>query len=207
MTVNIVKIAQSGGPGGSGLSQIAVLNASAAQLDATEAQNAVDNVRTMYNAWLALMPNDVTYTVSPVVEAIDELTGTLEGETVAATPPVNVVGTSAAGWAAGVGASIVWNTNQIVNGRRFRGRTYIVPLSGVFDVDGNLQAAAINTLRTAATTMITNMTADGLGVAVWGRPVRVTESNPDATPRPGTVRAVETASVGTRVASLRTRRF
>ena len=68
--------------------------------------------------------------------------------------------------AAGVGACVTWNTGGIVNARRLRGRTFLVPLtSAAYDSTGTLSATAYSALQAFGTALM----ATG-PLAVWHRP-------------------------------------
>jgi hypothetical protein len=80
-------------------------------------------------------------------------------------------GTAAAAsvWSAPSGAVISWSTGTIRNGRRVRGRTFIVPLSAeAYDTDGTIKPVPHGRLGDAANAL----RAPGVEVkfALWGRP-------------------------------------
>lgn len=67
--------------------------------------------------------------------------------------------------AAGVGACINWLTAGIVNGKRVRGRTFVVPMStSRYDAAGTLSAPAITALEAGGLLLATG------GLGVWHRP-------------------------------------
>ncbi len=62
-----------------------------------------------------------------------------------------------------------WITQDYRNGRRVRGRTFMVPLAAVaFDGTGTLNNSMISTLSTAATTLLTR---EDLQLSIFRRPV------------------------------------
>jgi len=62
-----------------------------------------------------------------------------------------------------------WRTNQIRNGRRVRGRSFLVPLAGsAFEGNGTLSASTLTSLKSAADTLRTAAGTTQLGV--YARP-------------------------------------
>jgi hypothetical protein len=117
-----------------------------------------------------MLPDPVRLRVVNELELIEPLTGNLLGVfgTAATTDKVPVADPNA-GWAAAVGAVISWSTAGIRNGRRVRGRNFVVPLnSAQFDKDGTLTTSAVNSLNTAATALRTG--SAGAPLAIYARP-------------------------------------
>lgn len=125
----------------------------------------VTAVHTFFDAVRDRLPAVVSIQVEGAVERIDTPTGELIGfEDV--TPPAVIVGTNSGGFSSATGACIGWTTNGVRNGRRVRGRTFIVPLAGVtYDTDGTLTALALQDIQTAATAMTENFA----GLVVYAR--------------------------------------
>lgn len=121
--------------------------------------------------WTTLAPllgNGIQVVVPDNGDTIDEATGALTGAWTGGTPGLHA-GTPSATFAGGVGACITWLTTTIRNGRRIRGRTFVVPLStNQFDTDGTLQSSALAAINGAAQTLVTATAGDML---VWSRPV------------------------------------
>lgn len=122
-------------------------------------------VRAAYAAAAGGIPTGVSVQVPSSGDVIDEATGMLTGAwTDATVTPVD--GGGAATAAAGVGLCSTWSTDGVVNGRRIRGRTFLVPLStAVYDNDGTLTPAGI----AAGTGFATGMLAVP-GFCIWHRP-------------------------------------
>lgn len=138
------------------------------EVDATQAQQATTKVRTWFNSMAAFFPDDVTITMDPVVDAIEDTTGVLQ-DSFGVTPGALVKGTSTTSYAAPIGAVVNWRTSSIRNGRRIRGRSFLVPLiSSAFDTTGRLSAASVNDLAAAAATLADSGTTPDLGV--YARP-------------------------------------
>lgn len=135
-----------------------------------DVQVAVDRLRTFFDAIKLYIPSQVTIQVLGEVEVLEETTGQLL-DVLVATTPAAVVGTAVAStpYAAAVGAVVSWRTGVVRNGRRIRGRTFLVPLSSTaFDSSGTLIAAALTTMNAAATALRDATTIADLGI--YARP-------------------------------------
>lgn len=84
--------------------------------------------------------------------------------------PVDPMTTSSGDTYAGpAGAVVTWRTNDLRNGRRIRGRTFLVPMaSTAFQSDGTLVGDAISDLQDFADTLMGGSLDGDLGV--WSRP-------------------------------------
>lgn len=126
------------------------------------------DVAAVLGAWEMLepiLPSGVTITVPGTGDKFNDTNGTLTG--VWAQPGGGtVVGAGGPNCAAGVGACIGWQTGGIVNGRRLRGRTFIVPLINIiYDVDGTIIPTTMTLLQSFANAL---QVASPLGI--WHRP-------------------------------------
>lgn len=151
-------------------------------------------VAAAFDAAAALFPIDLTITVPGTGDTIDDTTGELTGVWTAAGGDTTT-GTTAFGSAAGVGACITWNTGGIVNGRRLRGRTFIVPIHAQnYATDGTLVTSSLSALQTLANSL---QAAGPMGI--WHRPTTVGGSD-------GTSYGVISNKVRDKVAFLSSRR-
>lgn len=117
----------------------------------------------------ALIP--AGYTLSFPGEAIElnTTTGVLE-DVYTFTPPADVTCAGSGDWAAPAGCRVEWRTAAIVNGRRLRGRTYIVPIAaGAFDTEGTIDSGTVTLLTTAAEDFIDDSVFANVDIAVWSR--------------------------------------
>lgn len=204
MAVSVIRTAWAGTSGGPGLTQLFITEASGFFLTPTTAQTAVDAVRTFWNALVAQMPDDVSLTVSPVIDSYDELTGALIGSTSAATPPSSVTGTSAATFSMASGLKVNLNTGVIRFGRRVRGAIYVVPASqAVYATNGSIGSSVRTTVNSAASTLRTSLSTAGLPWVVYSRPKDATATAPA---RVGAISLVSAAETNEKVAVLRGRR-
>lgn len=124
-------------------------------------------IRTFFNALIALLPSGLTITVPNSGDIVDESTGAITG---AWTGTVNTVvtGTAVTTYAGASGACVNWRTSLLVAGRHPIGRTFLVPLgSTAFQNDGSLATTTISTILTAANLLITNLAGE---LKVWSRP-------------------------------------
>lgn len=120
-----------------------------------------------YDAVKANLPNNVTVTIPNSGDLIEDDSGTLIGVW-SGTGGGTVTGTASPAQAAGVGACITWRTGGIVNGRKVRGRTFLVPYAASqYDQDGTLIPNAVTFTNAFATAM---MASGPLGV--WHRPAK-----------------------------------
>jgi hypothetical protein len=159
-----------------------------------------------HNFWDSVrntMPSVVKVQVMPDVEIIDVETGDLIGVSTATTrAELAGANVASAGWSAPAGACITWTTSGIrtvtSKPRRVRGRTFIVPLSGMsYDTNGNLTDTALATINNAAATL--RSASSGQELAVYARPNEVPAV-------PGQAFAVTGHRLTDQVAILRSRR-
>ena len=151
-------------------------------------------VKSAYANIASSLPTGVTLTIPNTGDIIDDTTGTLTGVWTGSGGGT-VTGTSPAQAAAGVGACVGWQTGGIVNGRRLRGRTFLVPFSNVvYDSDGTLSSGCLTVVNSFAAGML----AAG-PLAVWHRPTSVGGSD-------GTSYGVTSYRVRDKVAYLSSRR-
>lgn len=135
-----------------------------------QAQAAADRIHNFAVAFSRHLPAAAAVQAHPEVEIIDEATGRLE-DVRSIVPGAKQAGssTNTGGYAAASGAVINWRTQGVRNGRRIRGRTFLVPLSGTaFDSSGTLTSACMTDLNTAATGLTNTSGSPDLGV--YARP-------------------------------------
>lgn len=183
--------------GAPGYTNLYFRNATPGIIDQAVADNAV--LKT--NVWLAnifpRIPTGATLTINGTVEVIEDSDGRLQGF-MNVTAPAPRVGTGTGNYSAPSGAVANWYTGTVRNGRRIRGRSFIVPLSGnALGPDGTIDTTSLDSLRTSATTLAAASGAARL--VVWSRP-----SLPGATD--GVSAEVITATVPDKAAVLTSRR-
>lgn len=166
-----------------------------AAADDTDAESLAEAVRSFFNAFRVDLPSSVTISIQPSAEIIDETNGQITGQ-VDFTPPETITGGTNATYSAASGAVVNWNTAGYRNGRRIRGRTFVVPLSNAaYDTAGDISTASLGLLRNGAAFLTSGVSV--LPFVVWARP------NDGAN---GTAEPVVSATVPDLGAVLRSRR-
>lgn len=152
-------------------------------------------VHTFFTAIASRLPGVVRLRVDPNVERLDEASGEIVAFELATDRPV-ISGTTTGNFSSATGACITWMTAGVRNGRRIRGRTFLVPLaSAAYDTDGTLNPTARTNIETAAQAL----NDDFGGLVVFSRP-----SGPGATD--GQAALVTGVRVTDKTAILRSRR-
>jgi hypothetical protein len=131
-------------------------------------QLCVDRVRDAVVAAGALFSGSLTYTASGLVDELDEETGQITGQQ-SVTPRVQV----GAG-AGGVGPIVMglvaqFNTDDFVNGRRIRGRSFLNPIRSAYTITGTPQAAEL-ALALAFANKLDDPGATTVRFGVYSRP-------------------------------------
>lgn len=158
---------------------------------------AVNKTRFFFAAIATSLPDAVSVEVEREVDVIEDSTGELVNS-LQSTEGGVVDGTGGGGYAAAVGAVVNWRTGGIRNGRRIRGRTFIVPLvGGSFNAQGQLIQAVADSILTAATSL--SATSGTPDLFVYARPSAAGLSD-------GTSSVVTGCNVPTLGAVLRSRR-
>lgn len=167
----------------------------------TQAQ--VDGVRAFFFSLAGLLPSGLSITVPNSGDQINWLDGKITGSWSVPSAPLAVAGTGTGNYAGNAGAVIHWLTDDVVNGHRVRGRTFLVPLvSTAFDTAGSLSPTALNTISSAGNTLRT--VADG-PPAVWSRPF--TDKTGAKPHRDGSAHPVTSVRVPDLAVSQRSRRI
>lgn len=127
----------------------------------------VANIGSFWDAVKALIPAGISITTQNSGDLIDVATGALSGTWTDGSTVV--VTTSAAGaFTLGAGGRVEWATSGIRNGRRVRGSTFIVPLSGgAYSNSGLINGTFQTTMNGAASALRTAM---GTNFKVYSRP-------------------------------------
>ncbi|AXH79089.1 MAG: hypothetical protein [Circular genetic element sp.] len=125
-------------------------------------------VRTFLAECAGYMPSSVNINIQPTASNIDETNGQVIGE-VGFEAPGSVSGSGGTNYSAASGAVVNWNTTSFANGRRVRGRTFLVPLSSsAYDSQGDLASAPLTGIRNAARDLVASPGPAPL--VVWSRP-------------------------------------
>lgn len=163
-----------------------------------QASAALERVRAFWDGIKASIPSAVRIQPLGEVEILEDSDGSLQDVVTAGSVPVAIAGTSAGVVAGPAGAVVNWRTSAIRNGRRIRGRSFIVPLGATaYEANGSLAPAAHTAFNAAAQALAASTGTPDLGV--YSRP-----SGPGATD--GQWAVVTGYSVPDKVAVLRSRR-
>lgn len=163
----------------------------------------------LHDLWVAVapsMPDDVSIVFPATGDRIDAAKGTLMGGwTGPQLDPIQGSNTNA--YAAPAGALLQWGTQEVRDGSRVKGRTFLVPLSaGGYDTQGKLLLATLSNLQTAAQ----NMALNGQPYfCIWHRPFAGKPATLTAPARPahdGAAILVTNGTASSKVAILRSRR-
>jgi len=113
----------------------------------------------MLTSWNITFPTEVL--------ELDVTTGTLLSANAMTTAQAAVAGTTApTAYAGGSGAVITYHTPLIYRGRRVIGRTFCVPLVGIYENDGTLTSTAITGLTAAGNAL---RTATPAVFVIWAK--------------------------------------
>lgn len=195
-SLNRVRVGWSGFPGAPGVSTFYFLDVA----------TAVASLVTLFTALRPNCPTDVTWRVESAGDIIEDTTGVITGAW-GADPVSDITGSASGTYSAPSGGMIGWETATILDGRRLRGRTFIVPLAGSqYDSSGSLTADAYNGMGDSAIAFLVEQSSS---FVLWHRP-RVAHaadgSRPAVTARTGGHGLVTTSRVPDKAVVLRSRR-
>lgn len=194
-TVTAVWQGFTGAPGYSRFNFLELANPSAVQA-------AVNAVRSLLFVHGQSMLNTWSIGVQSLVQHHDLATGVLTGESTAGTPAAGINGSLAATtvYAGGSGLVVNWITGQFWNGRKVRGRTFIVPAVNVYSSDGTITSGVQSNWQSAGNTFAAT---SGITPVVWAK--KFDDSNPPKQ-LAGAAFTITGTLVPDRAAQLRTRR-
>lgn len=131
------------------------------------AQDAADAVSDFFGVVQTLMPVSISVRPLSTVELVDETNGRIM-DIYGIVPQPGSAGQYTQGFSAVSGALIHWDTDGVRNGRRVRGKTFLVPLgNALYENNGTIAPAQITMLQTAAQGLIDN---PDTALHVYGRP-------------------------------------
>lgn len=151
----------------------------------TEAeQTHANDVVAKVDAWITAISNHLPSTVTVKVDPTVAMINATDGKQIAffsVTPPAAHPGGDSGPYSAVSGACFNWYTQGVRNGRRIRGRTFIVPLGGSkYDSVGTLASTTVTAFQNATNTMLAlNGTTE---MTVWSRPSGVGATDGDTWP-------------------------
>lgn len=155
-----------GFPGGPGYSNFFFAGGGGLISDVGQVADRVMSAFSEITTWLA---SGTRIELEPEAAIVDSDTGVVSDFAQVDNDTAVVAGGNA-NYAGPTGAVVNWRTNDLRNGRRIRGRTFLVPLTGAtFDVDGTLNGGALEDINAFADTLRGVDLDSELGV--WSRPV------------------------------------
>ena len=166
-------------------------------------------VADLENFWTTagtLFMADVTLQVENAGDIIDDTTGVITGAWTSGVFPVSH-GTGTGNYAAPAGVLIEWMTSTILDGRRIRGKSFIVPVGlPNFTPAGQVDASVVANLTANGVTLVTGTPGN---MVIWHRPRKAraaTATLPARAARPGGHALVTGVRVSPKVTVLRSRR-
>ena len=195
-----LKINWTGFQGAPGYTNLHFESVAGAAIDQATVNDAVAITQTWISSWRAYTPVLCFTGLDPTITELDEQSGAIEAFWTA-TVTAAAAGSSGGAYAAGSGACVTWSTDGVWNGRRVKGRTFIVPIgsTGLQD-DGTLATTPLAAWRTATNTFAG--AANLARLVVWRRPAVVLgETIPN-----GGAYDVNSTVINDKIAQLRSRR-
>jgi len=121
-----------------------------------------------YTSIANIFPPGLNFSFPSGGEVLDSETGDFVSAWSGATATTVVGAASNTSFTKGAGLRVVWATNGVTNGRRVRGSTFHVPITGsLFASDGEPTPTIIADLTTKTNTF---RTAASPGLGIWRRP-------------------------------------
>lgn len=155
--ISRVRVAFTGFPGAPGVMTLYTLDTA----------TFCDSLQTLLGFIMSWMPLDVTAQIETSGDVINDATGTLV-DTWFSDPQAPITGAQGGAYAAPAGALIEWLTDQILDGRRLRGKNFVVPIAAsLYETDGTLADANAATLLGGCNDFIA---AQSSSFVIWHRP-------------------------------------
>lgn len=134
-----------------------------------DVSTAVESVSKFWQSIAPMLPPSVHITPERVGDTIEDTTGALTGSWVGGVVTASVGGAGGA-YSAPTGAVVTWLTTTVLDGKRVRGRTFVVPLAGVdYEADGTLAVGTLSGLQAPAAQLILEQSAS---FVIWHRPFK-----------------------------------
>lgn len=135
----------------------------------SDANQVASRVRSAFFTIPDLLAPGARITLEQEAAVVDSDTGMITGyEDIGDVDPVTSISTGS--YSGPTGAVVNWRTNDLRNGRRIRGRTFLVPLANnAYDNQGSLTSQALGKLQDFGDTLVGGDLDSEFGV--WSRPV------------------------------------
>lgn len=121
-----------------------------------------------FDAFKTSVPQGLSWLIPSSGDTFNDATGVLNGSWSQGSPTTVTSTAVGAVWSGGSGCVVNWTTGGIANGRRVRGKTFLVPLITSNYDNGSLTSSFISGANTATSTFVS---AAGSDLRVWHRPV------------------------------------
>ena len=171
-----------------------------------DVSTAVESVSRLWGEFSRAMPSDVTITPQRVGDTIEDTTGALTGSWVGGVVTPHI-GAKAEAYAAPVGAVATWLTNSVLDVKRLRGRTFVVPLAqSSYTAAGQIDPGVSIVFQNAMTQFIVEQSVSAV---IWHRPFKgraATATRPARPPHAGGHGLITASRVPSLAAVLRSRR-
>lgn len=156
------------GPGGPGYSNLD-LSGGIGEVTDSNLNDVGTAWRAYFTTLLGYLPNDWAVSLSSEVLVIEDSTGQLTTTRSISTAGASQTGTASGTWAGAVGVCTRLSTEETINGRRLRGKTFFVPAapSVAFDSDGTLNGTCITDFTSATTTLHAALATEGVDRCVY----------------------------------------
>jgi len=163
-------------------------------------------VQALYVKVAPTTPVDVTFSFPSAGDIIEDTTGVITGSWAGAVY-APIPGSAAGTYAAPVGLLFRWTTGTIADGKRVRGRTFIVPSIGnIFSASGQVDPAVVSAFDAALAAFVV---ANAANFVVWHRPYAgrlATAKLKARVAHPGSHAVVTGSGTSTKAVVLRSRR-
>lgn len=119
------------------------------------AVTAVAALTTFFTAIKGLFPTGLTWDLPSSGDTFEDTDGSLSGVWTGATGSQVTSTGGVTSYAAGVGARVQWTTGAVINRRRVRGSTFLVPLLGSsYENNGTIAPSPLGTMTSAVNALV-----------------------------------------------------
>ena len=119
------------------------------------ASGAAGHVKAFFTTSKATFPSGITWTIPNVLEAIDDVDGSLLTDIATTGGGTETSGGTGTNFTQGAGGRIVWNTGGVFRNRRVRGSTFMCPLvSDYWEGANAISSVALGAWASAAANLI-----------------------------------------------------
>jgi hypothetical protein len=161
----------------------------------------LDFIQDFFNGFSGLLASGVVVTVEQSGDTLNEADGVINGSWSATRTQAPATGSGGSNYSGATGIVIRWRTAGVVNGRRVRGATFLVPLSTAEFAAGVPSSGNVALVTSSANGLAQDLNSRPL--VIWSRPFAGAPGNPA---RAGTAHPVTSGEGRNLSAVLRSRR-